>query len=287
MSIPQELFKYRNFEKYTILSLLNKGLWIPKPAQLNDPFDNQFKIQSSEISKDEFMKSYETFQHWHLNKYKKNINYNDFDLLFTNDKPNAHLSKKVSDFKLYWNSSSEKMGVLSLSSDPSNITMWSHYADNHQGICIGYDPKKLFVHLPNEAIDWLYPVDYQPQDNITRNAYLLYAMCGMWYSSEAAFDLFFKMACTKTDEWKYESEWRFINPENGGNIFNLNIDAISSITFGLKTSSETKSAISHILRYHNKKTKFFQTIRKNSFIGLERIGLDENSKYFLEQCEQS
>ena len=51
MGIPSELFKYRDVEKYTILSLLNCGLWLPKPSQLNDPFDAQLKLVMDGVSK--------------------------------------------------------------------------------------------------------------------------------------------------------------------------------------------------------------------------------------------
>ena len=32
-------------------------------------------------------------------------------------------------------------GILSLSEDPTSITMWSHYGAEHRGICVGFNPK--------------------------------------------------------------------------------------------------------------------------------------------------
>lgn len=282
MEIPSELFKYRNFEKYTILSLLNKGLWLPKPSQLNDPFDVQFKLNDADVSFQQFKDSFVHFQSWYFDKYKKRIKYNTFDLLFENNKPTYELKNKVRLFQKYWNSNCEKYGIFSLSETSTNSTMWSHYADNHSGICIGYDPKKLFYQSPNNAIEWLKKVTYEDELNIIRNAYLLYAQIGMGIDKNAFNDFFRNMLSIKSKDWSYEQEWRFYFPNSGGQIFNLNIDAITSITFGLKTPEETKAAISHILRYHQKKTCFYQVKRAQNVIGIIREPLkDKDDKYWF------
>ncbi|RUO31651.1 hypothetical protein CWE12_01235 [Aliidiomarina sedimenti] len=286
MMVPTELFKYKNFEKYTILSLLNKGLWIPKPVQLNDPFDSQLNLLVSDVSKAEFIEYFGKFQHWYKNKTGKFITYNGFDDLFENGKPATYLKQKAGMVADYWNEKAETAGVLSLSSDPINTLMWSHYGNNHSGICIGYCPKKIFPKSISMVSDWLHEVEYKEESEITRNAYLLYAASGMWHSNDAAFRLFFKTLCTKSINWKYEKEWRYLLPENGGRVFNLNIEAITSITFGLNTSIETKTAISHLLRYHQKKTRFYQTVRDDHSAKLCRYIMDINSRYWGESPER-
>jgi hypothetical protein len=286
MSVPSELFKYRNFDKYTILSLLNRELWIPNPVQLNDPFDAQIKLTLADISMESFIGAFSCFQEWFKKKHKETITYRDFELLFDNGKPNQHLTEKVQQFQEFWNSKSSKIGILSLSETPKSITMWSHYADNHTGICIGYDPVNLFDKSPAMYQDWLWKVDYRNEEEILRNAFLLYAKCGMWHSNDSAFSLLFRMLSTKSRDWGYESEWRYLTPDNGGKLFNLNIYAITSITFGLRTSVETKTAVSHLLRYWENKTKFYQIIRKPDTVGLMREGLFPDSKYWFETGEE-
>jgi len=285
LEIPIELFKYRDFEKYTILSLLNKGLWIPKPEQLNDPFDAQLKISDEDVSIELFKSSFSDYQKWFKDKHNKQIKYQDFELLFDNGKPNSHLKEKVSLFRQFWDAQSESMGILSLSEDPESTTMWSHYGDNHTGICVGYNPQKLFPKSPNGSLDWLRKVSYKRESEIIRNAYLLYAKTGMCHSHVATMELLFKMLTTKSMDWKYEKEWRFLAPEKGNSLFKLEVEAISSITFGLRTPVETKTAISHILRYHEKKTKFFQVVRCENTIGLTRVGLDSSSIYWEQPYE--
>jgi hypothetical protein len=285
LEIPIELFKYRDFEKNTILSFLNKGLWIPKPKQLNDPFDAQFKISDEDVSMELFKSSFSDYQKWYKDNHNKQIKSQDFELLFDHDKPNSHLKEKVNLFREFWDAQSESMGILSLSEDPESTTMWSHYGDNHTGICIGYDPKKLFPKCPNGSLDWLRKVSYIKENYIIRNAYLLYAKAGMCHSPVATMELFFNMLTTKSKDWGYEKEWRFLAPEKGNSLFKLEIEAISSITFGLRTPVETKSAISHILRYHEKTTKFFQAVRCKNTIGLTREYLNSSSMYWGQPYE--
>jgi hypothetical protein len=285
LGIPNELFKYRDFGKHTILSLLNKGIWVPKPSQLNDPFDAQFKITDVDVSLASFKSAFLDYQDWYKKNHHQNIEYKGFEQLFISDKPNDHLREKVSLFRSFWDRQSDTMGILSLSEDAESTTMWSHYGENHAGICIGYDPRNLFPKSPNGALDWLKKVEYKDESDIIRNAYLLYAKTGMRHSHVAVMELLFQMLTTKSKDWNYEQEWRFFWPEKGGNLFNLEIDAISSITFGLRTPVETKSAISHILRYHQKKTKFYQIVRCANTIGLERFEMDDDSKYWGEPYE--
>ncbi|MEZ8187544.1 DUF2971 domain-containing protein [Shewanella sp. 5S214] len=116
------------------------------------------------------------------------------------------LNKKASMVADYWNKKSETVGILSLSSDPVNTLMWSHYGDNHSGICIGYCPEKLFPKSESMVSDWLHKVDYKEESEITGNAFLLYAASDMWHSNDAALSLFFKTLYTKSINWKYEAE---------------------------------------------------------------------------------
>lgn len=285
MNIPNELFKYRDFGKYTILSLLNSALWIPKPAQLNDPFDAQLKISNTDVSFEQFKSAFAYFQEWCLKEGVAETSGEALESLFENNKPNEYLKEKVKLFCDFWDSESEKFGILSLSADPQSTTMWSHYAENHTGICIGYDPIKLSPKSPNGAKDWLRKVNYQQEQEIIRNAYLLFAKSGMGYSHKSTIGLLFQMLSTKSLDWAYEKEWRYLCPDIGGNIYKMEIDAISSVTFGLRTSPETKTAVSHLLRYHKKKTQFFQAVRCQNTVGLERIGLDQKSKYWRQSYD--
>lgn len=84
------------------------------------------------------------------------------------------------------------LGLICFSRDWRNPVMWGHYAQNHQGLCLGFDI--------DEAIAM--PVDYVrhrlPFDN-----YLASATC-----REEILALAGRFAKTKYSHWRYEKEVR-------------------------------------------------------------------------------
>ncbi|MDO4332786.1 MAG: DUF2971 domain-containing protein [Eubacteriales bacterium] len=80
--------------------------------------------------------------------------------------------------------------IACFSERPDSLLMWGHYANNHRGICVGYDLKKLI-----ENYDCL-PVIYEEElpQNIN-NAHIL------------------KDTLTKYRDWEYEKEWRIIKTD--------------------------------------------------------------------------
>ena len=41
----------------------------------------------------------------------------------------------------------DRFGVLSLTANCQNLSMWEKYSDNHNGFCVGFHPKKMFPFL--------------------------------------------------------------------------------------------------------------------------------------------
>src|SRR5262245_41537042 len=77
-------------------------------------------------------------------------------------------------------------GVLCFCREWSNAVMWSHYADRHKGICLGFDIPDGKVQEVAYATDRLQLVTSKPLDESVLKA-LLY---------------------TKSKDWSYEKEWR-------------------------------------------------------------------------------
>jgi len=94
----------------------------------------------------------------------------------------------------YYISGDDKTLISCFSSRYDSILMWSHYAENHRGICIGYDV--------NKYIDLIYPVSYQEDysNNCSKN------VNDVGYSADCA-------KLIKSKEWSYEQEWRIILTE--------------------------------------------------------------------------
>lgn len=101
----------------------------------------------------------------------------------------------------------EKLGIVSFSETSRNLLMWAHYADEHRGMCIGFDPEVLNsankYQFENESYKY-YPVKVN-YDNIRVDVDDL----PQDLSHEVVAT---KILTTKSDDWIYEKEHRCIVP---------------------------------------------------------------------------
>lgn len=122
--------------------------------------------------------------------------------------------------------------VYCLSEKMNSILMWSHYANNHEGFCIGYDMKELDLKVQELTMPVIYSNKLAEKinvDNICNNDFL--------YS-----------LLSKCEEWEYEQEWRIIDINN----FLLNKDdnylkmKPSELYLGAKINSKDKDTLKEI-----------------------------------------
>lgn len=116
----------------------------------------------------------------------------------------SHLRKIIND-----------MGVASVSETHRNLLMWSHYASEHKGICIGYNPNMLEIKNKryrkytgeDNAFDLkkvnydTVPFDSSHIDEVSSKEVM---------SNEAFASIGERAITTKSDAWLYEKEHRYI-----------------------------------------------------------------------------
>ena len=207
----RSLFKYRIYNEKSKELLSKQELWFAKPDTLNDPFDCQVE--------------YERILSIALKIVKKNFSDQNINI---NDKIDKSL---------------KNIGVCSFSRARKNQLMWSHYADEHKGFCIGFKEALFYPHP-----QLLKPIDvtYQskhPFDKIVSampdsvNGEIL----------ETIANLFIKAAIgTKYTYWKYERERRIIRKASGAHKFTPK--HITSIAFGLKMPKKNRKELRDLLR---------------------------------------
>ena len=84
------------------------------------------------------------------------------------------------------------IGALCFSRSWSNPVLWSHYADKHRGICLGFDVPDIHVHEVKYRITRLNPnLEHKP-------------------SRHDRDTLAYKLMTTKYKHWQYEDEVRLI-----------------------------------------------------------------------------
>ena len=89
---------------------------------------------------------------------------------------------------------SKNRGLLCFSKNYRNPVQWSHYAERHRGLCLGFDvPDEFLMHVT-------YTAKRPPPDDLFSD------------SQSVKEDTMKKFLVTKFSHWRYESEVRFFVP---------------------------------------------------------------------------
>lgn len=223
MSNPTHLYRYQRLTAHSLASLLNDTVWLSSPTAFNDPFDCAIPLSRG--------------------KLKESLDYAISEIASRNNIPRERIANhdKVIDqdekaYELLRDSLKKMMkriGVLCFSATPSEILMWSHYANNHRGFCIEYDFSED-SHLRKIA----QPVCY-------RETIPELSLANLHDGAENNFlDV---CIFTKAKQWQYEQEWRVIMSE-GERSFQAPAKT-TSIIFGARMPTEEKVTLFRALRH--------------------------------------
>ena len=128
--------------------------------------------------------------------------------------------------------------------------MWSHYAEEHRGICIKYRLSSHFIKQEeNDKYEHMYLKKVEYKDDIinietpTLNSAIAFA--------------------TKSKEWSYEKEVRLIdyNPNIETPYYGIALDVdshIESIYFGYRCEDSTINTIKALFKDKNETPKFYK-----------------------------
>ena len=228
------LFKYRPINLNTLESIRDNYLYFNEASMFNDPFDCMLNIYFDGSDKD--------FDSYFKRMGLDNIpNKNQMKEALRNYGSRCSLA--------FRNSTLVNQRILSLSSKNDEILLWSHYADEHKGICLEY--KTLEKYDDNKSIHGIYfdplQVNYQNETSTTNN--LLFASKVNYndklpkkhnlltgYQSEFIEKLA-DFIFTKYSKWNYEEEWRIFLPKEDistNNCVKLAPNILKGIIFGMR-----------------------------------------------------
>ena len=124
---------------------------------------------------------------------------------------------------------SRKYGVLSLTRQPLNALMWSHYGDAHQGVVLGFDcdlagfsDPQINV-IPSQYGEMIYSATKPHKDLPVVTEHELMEIGGSLRFDSNSFNLIKRAFLYKSLEWAYEEEVRIVKN-------------IEKITFGYHTN---------------------------------------------------
>lgn len=133
---------------------------------------------------------------------------------------------------------SQAIGILCLTGKPDNLLMWAHYADSHAGMVIEFDLEHPF--FKQVFKDPLSPVGLD-EDLSKDYGYLKQMVYSdhrpeITISSVKSFDSFL----VKSNDWKYEQEWRMLMPTANASKVIKDDDGVDIFLYEVPKSAITK-----------------------------------------------
>lgn len=248
MTIPI-LYKYLDPAGAKAL-LSNLTFKFSPPNQLNDPFEFMPGGYTGDTLKERLRRQKDLLYtekyrvHWN-NKTGMHISggdWKDFVNGFS-DEQIGSLANCVfdalqeRDWKPFVDKISESFGLSCFSAKENNILMWSHYADSHRGIVIGFNL--------NEYSPDLHEVKYL-------NDRIKIPLSSTCNDDEEKRKIMISVMTSKSKDWEYEKEWRLISklPALNNNLYLIpfNSTIILSVFLGLNISEEDRKDITDLLK---------------------------------------
>ncbi len=240
----QLLFKYRDVSKYTLEIFLNKQIYLPVSSQFNDPFDAQLLPTS-------FLQE--------LRSLGATPTRDDFE------QHESFVKDRL-----------ENYGIYSLSTKCNDILMWSHYAQSHTGICIGFNKDITRYFWGYDWPIWVMEVLYESEHPFKKvledlqsrkrfnsvNVFANHCMLGQALLDAAL--------TVKHNSWEYESEVRIISESNGFQSFKAG--AIDCVILGMNISRSDEFTLRSILSAPEwSHVKIYRAVRSEAALALKVI----------------
>lgn len=265
------LYKYRPFGVSSLRALCDGEVYYSDPKEFNDPLDcSPTLINDVELDELESLchkmimnKSGKESADKEIQNYRYlSTEYGDYKV---DKEVAAYYVRMIADeVKRQLDLIMKSRGVFSLASQWDSPLMWSHYADQHKGICIEYDISSAVFEKPKN-------VDYEGGRGISISTLI------DWFinNSEAAKnEIEYNYFYTKAGQWEYEGELRYVSETQGARPAPFHI---SSIYFGMRCEPSVIASIVKLMNGAESKINFFQTYAgADSFELLRReIDVDE------------
>ena len=242
---PAILYKYRSLEKIdgdrVRESFANSTLYFSSPAQFNDPFDCKI-----ELSLDGSGAEWKKYICHKLRVHKPNLSPAD-RLTETNRIIRSGSYKKL-DPEIS-TQAAKSVGVYCLSAVNDDILMWSHYANAHKGICLGFraGPADQFFRRSQK-------VHYSPSYPTTR----------IFDSDEQRFTT---AILTKSEHWSHEKEYRIIETKGPG-TYAFPEDLLVEVILGCEISDQDRQSVTTWTEARSPKPRLLLARRKEREFGL-------------------
>lgn len=282
---PRQLYKYRCFSNLTLTMLVEDVVYFADPTTFNDPLDTKPTLKTdldsdalevilsqlieqrttAEMSAAAATIKYrgpKTIDHIARHSRKKaeqllaDIRYNATNPEYEVDDPAQFLLGQYVQDELLRR---YDKGVFSLAERANCPLMWSHYGDQHRGLCLGYS-------VPEAATGGVHKIRYGGSRLVEASA--VSKMLGG--DGDARREVDDAVLLRKAKPWAYEREWRLIG-SRGEQDSPLELE---EVVFGTRCSTSVKYAVVKALEGRERAVQFFEIREQSGSFLLKKRSLD-------------
>lgn len=266
---PKRLYKYRSFSNLTLGMLVNDTVYFADPTTFNDPLDTKPTLDTdlpSAALEPVLAQLIEERTTAEMAAAAKTIRYNGpktldhiarqsrkaaerllADIRYNATNPEYEVADPEQ-FLLGQYVQEELLrrydrGVFSLAERVNCPLMWSHYGDQHHGICLGYSVP------PDVAVD-IHKMKYGGSRLVQASA--VSAMLAGDIAARRGVDD--AVLLKKARPWAYEREWRLLGPR-GEQHSPLELE---EVIFGMRCSSAVMFAVIRALEGRDRPVRFYE-----------------------------
>lgn len=205
MAIPPVLYKYRSLEgvarEHTRRAIVEREVWFSSLTEFNDPFEERVSVQLEG--------SNETWQ----------------ARLGVPKPDEAKLPAWCRELEHGVREDASQIGMFCLSEVCDDILMWSHYSDQHRGVCLGF-----LTAAPSIFSD-AQPMSYSEE----------YASFNYLDSTKDERGRI--MLLRKAGHWQYEREWRVFRTGVGPGLEHYEAGLLCCIILGCEIQPTDREAV--------------------------------------------
>ncbi len=263
---PTRLYKYRAFSNRLLDMLVEDELYYANPSDFNDPLDSRPTLAAdldvhelehllsrlvTQRTKAEMTAAANAIKYRgprtldHIARHSRNkaaqlvsqVEYSAGNPIYDVMDPHRFLLRQYLEEELLRR---YDRGIVSFGSRATCPLMWSHYGDQHRGICAGYS-------VPADATDQLHKINYGGSRNVKASD-----VAAMDINADARRRVDEAVLLRKAASWRYEREWRLIG-NRGSQPSPLELE---EVVFGIRCQPTVKYAIVKALENRRRPVQF-------------------------------
>lgn len=290
------VYKYRGNSTFTNQIFTEKTIWLAKSSTLNDPCEctlhslapewvakNVRDLKATQMAGFLMNFPYHMPEHPAAAEIRQKLQgVNDFDEKYRLFRTmyEERVPSRLSDPAKLFSGVEEQLrdiGVFSLSETAEQPLMWAHYAGNHEGVCLGFEVKEGAPIWDRDhfiRVTYSDAVPEMPQQGFIHETSFAMDEEGR-LAATSQFSLtdetIRKAIGTKSTDWAYEREWRYVQRASGKYPFP---GPLVELVFGVRCSETQRKQYVELVSAHlSNEVRLYEMKRIPDSLSFERVFL--------------